>query len=429
MNHDEYDTTLGVSFEIMVPTTGIASALAIALIVFATRSAQAQTFTTLYEFTPSGDGSNPVTPLMMDSSGNLYGTTYDTIFKLDTSGKFTTVHAFQGFRPPNNINGPLYMTANGSFYGSSFTGGFFQDGTVFKVSSFGKANRLWQFEGDDPPEYQDGANPSNLIRDAKGNFYGTTRAGGVCRVQSACDGTVFKIDLKSNPVEQILYTFTGGSDGGQPEAGLVRDAANNLYGTTAEGGRVPCGESQFGCGTVFKLDTTGKETVLYAFDITHGLNPSSDLIRDSVGNLYGTTSLGGELSCPNSGGLGCGVVFRVSKMGHETVLYAFTGSTDGVDPVAGLVRDSAGNLYGTAYQGGDFSCPVGNSYGCGVVFKIDTSGKFTVLHAFTGGDDGAFPDADLILDSAGNIYGTTPYGGIAGCYGQKGCGVVFKITP
>src|SRR5271163_3782958 len=131
--------------------------IVLVLIVFTTRPAQAQTFTTLYEFTPSGEGSNPVTPLMMDSAGNLYGTTYDTIYKLDTSGKFTTMHTFQGFRPPSYINGPLYMTANGTFYGSSLTGGQFKDGTVFKVSSSGKTTRLWQFAGDQPPQSQDGA--------------------------------------------------------------------------------------------------------------------------------------------------------------------------------------------------------------------------------------------------------------------------------
>ena len=144
----------------------------------------------------------------------------------------------------------------------------------------------------------------------------------------------------------VLYSFTGGTDGTNPSVGLVRDGAGNLYGTTFNGGTTggPCGST--GCGVVFEVDKTGKETVLYAF--TGGADggyPQAGLVRDAAGNLYGTTSFGGATSfCFGSG---CGVVFKLDKTGKETVLYAFTGGADGGEPVAGLVRDTAGNLYGT----------------------------------------------------------------------------------
>jgi uncharacterized repeat protein (TIGR03803 family) len=232
---------------------------------------------------------------------------------------------------------------------------------------------------------------------------------------------VFKIDLKANPVQQVLYSFTDGADGGAPMGPLIRDAAGNLYGTTAEGG-------QFGWGTVFRLDNTGKETVLYAFTGgTDGSSPRAGVIRDSTGNFYGTTEFGGALSCDN--GNGCGVVFKINKSGVETVLHTFTGGmSDGSVPVAGLVRDQAGILYGTTDEGGDLSCPNGGGVGCGVVFKVDTSKTFTLLHAFTGGSDGSGSIAGLTLDSAGNIYGTALEGAGTGCSGF-GCGVVFEIIP
>jgi len=144
--------------------------------------------------------------------------------------------------------------------------------------------------------------------------------------------------------------------------------------------------------------------------------PYGGLVRDSAGNLYGTTQLGGSTAnCGN----GCGVVFKVDKTGNETILYSFTGGADGWQPTAGLLRDAAGNLYGTTMLGGA-NC--GN--GCGVVFKLDTAGALTVLHNFTGGAAGGAPLGDLVRDSAGNLYGTTSASG--GC-GQ--CGVVFKIRP
>jgi uncharacterized repeat protein (TIGR03803 family) len=225
---------------------------------------------------------------------------------------------------------------------------------------------------------------AHLIGDSAGNLYGTTESGGASGA-----GVVFKLNKTG---ETVLYSFTGGADGWSPVAGLIRDSAGNLYGTTFGGG-ARFGES--GSGVVFKLDTTGTETVLYSFTGgADGGSPAAGLIRDSAGNLYGTTELGGVS--------GAGVVFKLDTTGTETVLHSFTGP-GGENPYAGLIADSAGNLYGTTYGGG--------ASGSGVVFKLDTTGTETVLYSFTGGADGGSPVAGLIRDSAGNLYGTTYEGG------------------
>jgi uncharacterized repeat protein (TIGR03803 family) len=198
----------------------------------------------------------------------------------------------------------------------------------------------------------------------------------------------------------VLYSFMGGADGANPYAGLVRDPSGNLYGTTTTGG-------YYSYGVVFKVSETGKETVLYTFTGgADGGEPAAGLVRDAAGNLYGTT--------PESSP-GAGVVFKVSETGKETVLYTFTGGADGSIPRARLVRDSAGNLYGTTFYGGSHY---------GVVFKLDTTGKETVLYTFTGGADGRNPEAGLVRDAAGSLYGTTVLGGFS-----YGYGVVFELTP
>ena len=180
-----------------------------------------------------------------------------------------------------------------------------------------------------------------MIRDSAGNLYGTTEAGGTANA-----GVVFKVDTAGQ--ETVLYSFTGGADGGSPYAGVIRDSAGNLYGTTWDGGTA-------NAGVVYKVDTAGQETVLYSFTGgADGGSPFAGVIRDSAGNLYGTTWL------RRLGELGRGV--QVNTAGQETVLYSFTGGADGSRPLAGVIRDSAGNLYGTTSEGG-------KKYG-GVVFKL-----------------------------------------------------------
>ena len=206
--------------------------------------------------------------------------------------------------------------------------------------------------------------------------------------------------------EKLLYSFTGTTDGASPEASLVRDRAGNLYGTALLGGDPSCTQWQGNsCGVVFEVTKTGKETVLYSFTGTpDGASPYAPVVRDAAGNLYGTTYAGGV-----SGG--CGAVYEVTDTGNESVLFSFNG-TDGCQPDSGLIRDKAGNLFGTTGDGGPS--------GYGTVFKLDTSGTETVLHFFSGLPDGESPIAGLARDTKGNLYGTTFNGG-------SGYGTVFKV--
>jgi uncharacterized repeat protein (TIGR03803 family) len=219
--------------------------------------------------------------------------------------------------------------------------------------------------------------------------------------------------------ETVLYAFQGGSDGAEPFSGLVADKAANLYGTTEYGGGTGCYSD--GCGTVFRIAPDGTETVLHAFQGgSDGEYPLAGVILDKAGNLYGTTSEGGGTGCEYS--LGCGTVFRVAPNGTETVLYAFQGGNDGDDPQAGLLADNAGNLYGTTYEGGITDC----TYGCGTVFKVAPDGSETVLYSFCAQQncaDGDSPSGALIADKAGNLYGT------AGEGGTTDSGTVFRLAP
>ncbi|MGD0189506.1 MAG: choice-of-anchor tandem repeat GloVer-containing protein [Rhizomicrobium sp.] len=224
--------------------------------------------------------------------------------------------------------------------------------------------------------------------------------------------------------ETVLYRFQGGSDGALPYAGVIADASGNLYGTTNVGGGTGCGGG--GCGTVFKLAPDGTETVLYSFQGgTDGSGPFAGLVEDASGNLYGTTSEGG-------GTANAGIVFELAANGAETILYSFCSQircADGGGPQANLIMDGQGNLYGAAGYGGRGAC----RGGCGVVFKLAPGGAETVLYAFKGGADGGAPDA-LIMDGSGNLYGTTAEGGNQGCFiyspttFSPGCGTIFEIA-
>jgi uncharacterized repeat protein (TIGR03803 family) len=406
--------------------------------VVTTQLAQAQTFTVLYTFTGGTDGGVSQAPLVRDAAGNLYGTTtvggdlaceYDgvmpgcgTVFRLDPTGKETVLHSFTGAPDGADLVSGLTGDSTGHFYGTTrFGGGTGCSGSgcgvVFKVTKAGKETVLYTFTGGDDGDY-----PDSLIRDATGNLYGTTFLGGGtgCNV-SGC-GTVFKMTKAGK--ETVLYRFTGGDDGAYP-GGLIRDAKGNLYGTAAGGGDMSdCDGS--GCGVVFRLSQTGKETVLYRF--TGGADGAypGGLIRDAKGNLYGTAGGGDMSDCT-----GCGVVFKLAPNGKETVLHSFTGPPDGRIP-EGLLRDSTGNLYGTTAEGGDSNCIEGG--GCGTIFKVDPTGKETVLYTFTGSPDGELPLAVLIMDASGNLYGTTAFGGNPNspCFDGThitGCGVIFKLAP
>jgi uncharacterized repeat protein (TIGR03803 family) len=343
------------------------------------------------------------------------------------------------FTLAKNPQGNLIFDKAGNLYGTASEGpgsttcGGVGCGIVWKLAP--NSGGSWTYSILHVFEGSDGDRPlAGLVFDAGGNLYGTTFQGGASTVCPLGCGVVFK--LAPNPdgtwTESVLYSFTGGADGSSPQAGLIFDAAGNLYGTTVGGGDWDnCGS---GCGVVFKLapnpDGTWTYSVLYSFTGADGGGPVAGLIFDAAGNLYGTADVGGNIrDCI----VGCGVVFKLAPNPDgtwtESVLYSFTGGADGRFVKAGLIFDAAGNLYGTTAFGGDMQDCGG---GCGVVFMLapnpDGTWTYSVLYSFTGGADGGGPVAGLIFGAAGNLYGTSSAGGnIRDC--NVGCGVVFKLVP
>ena len=247
----------------------------------------------------------------------------------------------------------------------------------------------------------DGGLPTALIEDTAGNLYGTTSSGG------SGFGVVFKLDTAHH--ERVLHVFAG-PDGRLPRGSLVSDRFGSLYGTTAFGGAADL-------GTVFKIDPNGKETVLHSFTGSpDGRNPDAGMVMDVAGNLYGTTEFGGTSDL--------GTIFQIDASGQHRVLHSFTGdSTDGSHPKAGLIVDSAGNLYGTTFSGG--------SDGKGTVFLFDTKQNTEhILYNFSGGTDGGNPLGGITRANDGTLYGTAGFGGVARRHGccRPGAGVVFSLT-
>lgn len=384
--------------------------------------AEAVSFKVLYSFKPkSGDG--PTSNLIPDRQGNLYGTTYEggidngnclpygcgVVFKLAPDRTESILYGFVGGADGQWPYGGLVMDAKGSVYGTTSVGGEGSAcGTVFKVSAGGHKTTLHNFVGG----AVDGCSPgAGLLAGADGSFYGTTTTGG-CSEYGSC-GTVFK--LAADGTETVLYSFCRASnctDGWDPQSALIADTAGNLYGTTARGGTKDA-------GTVFRVTPDGTETVIHSFCTAAGCEdgnfPLAGLIMDGSGNLYGTTQDGGTR--------GDGNVFKLSPNGNGydlTVLYTFSGGTDGWEPAAPLILDSDGNLYGTTKLGG--------ASDSGTVFKIAPDGTKTVLYSFLfPGKSGWGPEAGLMLDKEGHLYGTTTRGGKMSCYGNQGCGTAFRL--
>jgi uncharacterized repeat protein (TIGR03803 family) len=410
-----------------------------AMLLAASTHAVAQE-TILYNFTGGPEGGLPLAGLIWDASGNLYGTTAGdrtndngTVFELtpQNGGGWTenVLHEFSRHGKGGALpHAGLIFDDAGNLYGTTEDGGHGGIGTAFKLSPGGGGGwtetvlHVFHESGKDG-NYLFGG----LISDSQGNFYGTTDD-----VDDQYGGNVFELSPKAGGgwKETVLHRFGRynqchcGTDGLSPGAGLVRDAAGNLYGTTTRGGT-------FGWGTVFELSPKAgggwNEAVLHSFnDVgTDGFFPVAGLLIDAAGNLYGTTTGGGA----NGGG---GTVFELTPQSGgnwtETVLHSFAGGpNDGADPAAGLIFDAAGNLYGTTFMGGSDTSGC-QSDGCGTVFELtpQSGGNWTetVLHSFSDdGTDGTSPYASLLLDAEGNLYGTTAAGG------AQGYGTVFEVTP
>ena len=423
-------------------------ALALAAITLSLAvNAAAQTETVLFSITDGMDGSFPRGGVISDAAGDFYGTSEfggnwsrcsggcGAVWKFSPASgggwTETVLHTFSGDQDGGNPYAGLVSDAAGNLFGTTLSGGngnctpnWAYCGVVFELSPNSSGGWtetvLHTFGG------RDGAAPwASLIFDAAGNLYGTTHDGG-----RYGGGVVFELSRNSSGgwTETVIHAFTGGNDGGQPSGNLTLDSAGNLYGTTTGGGNLVCRYITFGCGVVFKLALVSggywKESVLHAFNSTYGAAPAAGVVFDAVGNLYGTTEVGGEnLGC---GGAGCGIVFQLSPTASGP--WKFTGvhlfsdihQQKGSYPFGNLLLDGAGNVYGTAYGGG--------TSGCGLVYKLSlgSGGGWTesVLHSFScTGADGAVPTDGLISDAAGNLYGTTTGGG------TNQAGTVFQITP
>lgn len=392
------------------------------------------TMHTLYMFTGYADGAGPLAGVVMDSAGDLYGTTWQggnlndcngygcgVVYRVGTNNAEAILHTFiagaDGYAP---WAGLVRNSSGALFYGAA-SGGNGGAGTVFQIAPKPTPCKTafcpWNLTTIYPFSFTDGNGPqASLLRDSSGNLYGTTVAGGAGCQPNGC-GTVFKVDPQGH--HTILYSFNG-TDGNSPMCTLLMDPSGNLYGTTYKGGL-------HNEGTVFKLDPNGGLTTLWNFaGGSDGANPTAGVVADQNWNLYGTTQFGGT----HNGGVAYEVV-PASKM--ETVRHNFQGvgpGSDGNSPLSPLLMDGSGNFYGTAGGGG--------SSGDGVIYKFDSQFNETIIWNFTGAD-GAYPTyGSLIMDQHGNLYGTTNQGGdynsmAPACYiqnvGPLGCGVVFKLSP
>lgn len=407
--------------------TGSVVLVTFAILAVMAGRAWPQTFKVLHNFGSSGDGWTPFAGLVADDSGQLYGVTLygaagspcvqsecGTVFKLkpnsDGTWTETLLYQFTGGSDQAQPVFPVAFDRRGNLYGTTqgYGGGW---GTVFQLTPnlTGAWNQqtLYTFTGG-----SDGGNPFGITVNGVGRVYGTTY-----RNRGNYHGLLFTLAgvsaLKWS--ESVPHQFGSGDDGYDPAGTLVFDADGNIYGTTYEGGL-------YGAGTVYKLTPSASgwnETILYSFqDNPDGAHPYAGVIFDAAGNLYGTTEQGGT-------GRG-GTVFKLAPNPDgswtESVLHSFAvEGSDGYSPDAGLTFDQAGNLYGTTTAGG-------RDGGRGTVFKLTPSsgGQWveTILHAFSG-PDGAIPYnlGRLVIDADGNLYGTASNGG------QYGVGVVFEVTP
>ena len=362
----------------------------------------AQIWSTIYSdsnailTTGSASGGNPFAGLIQGTDGDFYGTTRNggangdgTVFQIASSGSFATLYSFTGANDGAHPTSALVQGTNGYFYGTTGTDGSGGSGTVYSITSGGSLNTLYSFTGG-----SDGGNPyAGLVTGTDGNFYGTTETDGADGF-----GTVYSIT--PGGTLHTLLTFPGGADGGNPFAGLVTGTDGNLYGTTVTGGTG-------GGGIAYSVTYSGSFALLHTFDNQgEGGSPYGGLVSGTDGNFYGTTE--------SAGTYGAGTIFQLTYSGSLQTLYAFTGGSDGGNPYAPLITAPDGNLYGTTVSGGD---------GFGTLFNISYGGAFNPLYEFSGGSDGANPYAPVTTGTDGNFYGTTEAGG------NNQYGTVFQWIP
>lgn len=342
------------------------------------------------------NGSSPDCGLIADSQGNLYGTTYQgglygsgTVFELPVGGSSVTTCATFSYSNGSNPEAGLVADGAGNLYGTTYSGGQNGVGTVFRIpSGGGSPSTLTSFNS------ATGNLPnSTLVFDASGNLYGTASGGG-----QYSDGTVFM--LPANGGSMTNPVSFNGSNGAQPEAGLLIDEGGNLYGTTMRGG-------SNNVGTVFEVKAgSGTITTLAAFSSSNGAAPSGRLIADSAGNFCGTTSEGGANND--------GTVFELPAGSSSIITLATFNGANGARPLGGLIADAAGNLFGTTFNGG--------ANGDGTVFEVPAGGGPIITLATFDLANGSLPNGDLIADADGNLYGTTSAGGTADS------GTIFELT-
>lgn len=384
-------------------------------------------FAVLHSFSNS-DGSEPWGALIQSSDGQFYGTTsgggtfgQGAIFRIDSTGNLVRLHSFAGSggAGPEGTSpvASLVEGVDGNFYGTAGGGGSGNSGTIFKISPSGSITILHSFSG------SDGDGPAAPLIQAKdGFFYGTTAFGGnlSCKFTANATipgcGTIFRIDSSGNFTS--LHSFSG-PDGVFPLAALLQANDGSFYGTTASGGTAAGGGMAF--GTVFRMDSSGDITVLHSFLTSPGASEGGELqaavIQGADGNFYGTSSAGGNSTSS-------GTIFRMDASGNLTTLYFFSGS-DGASPTAPLIQTPDGNFYGTTSGGGiaDLVCDVLNVPGCGTLFELNSSGVLTILHEFAGSQtDGSIPHDAPILGTDGNLYGTTEFGG------ASNIGTIFQLS-
>jgi uncharacterized repeat protein (TIGR03803 family) len=373
----------------------------------------AQTFKSLHQFNSDSDGAFSQGNLLRDAAGNLYGTTTGggfnvdagTVFRIDHAGAETVLLAFDTFVSGTFPSGTLIQDSAGNLYGIA-EGGPGGAGVAYRLSPQGEQQVLFAFQGG-LTNHKPKLPSGGLFMDNVGNIFGTAEFGGNDACHLGC-GSVFRLD-KTGTLSQI-HKFNG-ANGSQPSGPLVQDANGALYGVARSGGNLSCAEFPgTGCGTVFKLSKDRQFTILHTFQGgKDGAAPQGGLLMDADGNLYGTTGSGGKS--------GHGLIFKISKDGTYQVLHRFSRQ-EGTTPNGGLVSDEQGNLFGTAQLGG--------AHNLGTAFKFSIDGKLEVLHSFKGLKDGAVPFAGLIRDSDGNLYGTTLKNFLIQTI--QG-GSVFEITP